>query len=124
MEEFRNTYLNEANRLLSELKTNIEDLKKNGENDDLIYNIFRIVHSIKGGGAMFGFEKSSTLAGALEDRYEEIKDKEARLTPELIEITEICNEFLIYLINNEPELKSEDITKQKELIKKVKKIGK
>ncbi len=50
------TYREEANELLVELETSLLELEETPEDTDLIGRVFRAMHTIKGSGAMFGFD--------------------------------------------------------------------
>jgi len=50
------TYREEAGELLAELETSLLELEDNPQDNDLINRVFRAMHTIKGSGAMFGFD--------------------------------------------------------------------
>jgi two-component system chemotaxis sensor kinase CheA len=56
MEDHRETYRMEAGELLTDMETALLELEKDPTNSDLIARVFRSMHTIKGSGAMFGFE--------------------------------------------------------------------
>jgi two-component system chemotaxis sensor kinase CheA len=66
MEEFVKKYIQEANELLVLLEDNTLLLEKNSNDTSLINNIFRNFHTIKGGGAMFGFNNVSEVTHEIE----------------------------------------------------------
>ena len=51
------TFRQEAAELLDSLETVLLDLSQTPQNRDLIDAAFRALHTIKGSGAMFGFDK-------------------------------------------------------------------
>jgi two-component system, chemotaxis family, sensor kinase CheA len=56
IEEHIATYREEAGELLAELETSLLDLEGTPADQDLINRVFRAMHTIKGSGAMFGFD--------------------------------------------------------------------
>ena len=65
------TYREEAGELLAELETSLLDLEETPDDDDLINRVFRAMHTIKGSGAMFGFDDIAAFTHefAPVDRY-------------------------------------------------------
>ncbi len=122
MKEFRDTYIKEADGLILRLSEKIAVLDKNHQNEDVLYEVFRAVHSLKGGGAMFGFAGSSEFAGKLEEKYEKVKDKEKELSQELIDITYKSIEHLKNLMKQEPEDNPEIKKIHEKLLEEIEKI--
>ena len=52
----RQAYLEEAQDLLSELESALLELEERPSDQDLVDRVFRAMHTIKGSGAMFGFD--------------------------------------------------------------------
>ena len=55
------------------LKKRLLELERDPENKELVEKVFRIMHSLKGGGAMFGFEKISEFTHNLENVYDFVR---------------------------------------------------
>jgi two-component system chemotaxis sensor kinase CheA len=83
---FANFYQEEAVELLSSLEEVVLLLEKDPENNDQINRLFRIVHTIKGSGAMFGFQKIADFAHHLETVLDTVRKRELSITPELINL--------------------------------------
>ncbi|MGO9117567.1 MAG: chemotaxis protein CheW [Desulfomonilaceae bacterium] len=77
-------YCNEARELLEEMDSNLLLIEREGAKPELLNNIFREVHCIKGSAQYIGLERSSTLTHGLEsllDRLREgIIDFDAKIT--------------------------------------------
>lgn len=66
----------ETNQLLGQLEQLIMDLEnKKGANSEIINEIFRIMHTIKGSSAMMMYEGISSLAHKVEDLFYFIREK-------------------------------------------------
>ena len=55
MEDFHKLFYEEAVELISSLEDNLLILEEDLKNGEVINEVFRIMHSLKGSGAMFGF---------------------------------------------------------------------
>ncbi len=62
-------------------------LENNTDDIELIERIFRAMHTLKGGGAMFGFEKLSEFTHHLENVYDLVRNKKIEITKTLLDIT-------------------------------------
>ncbi len=87
LEKFQTKFVEEALDNIEELEQALMALENSPENSDLLEQIFRIMHSLKGGGAMFGFERLSEFAHHMESLYELIRSGTMRLTPGLLSVT-------------------------------------
>ena len=66
MEEFKQKFKEEATDLINELEEALLLLDNDRSNLNLIEQVFRVMHSLKGGGAMFGFSRISEFTHHLE----------------------------------------------------------
>ena len=60
----------EANELLTELETALLELEENPEDPEIVAQVFRAMHTIKGSGAMFGFDDISSFTHEVETVYD------------------------------------------------------
>ena len=56
------TFRQEARELLESLEQSLLDLDQNPEDRDLVDTAFRALHTLKGSGAMFGFDEVADRA--------------------------------------------------------------
>lgn len=87
MDNFKQKFLEEATDLINSLEDALLTLESSPEDKNTIEEIFRIMHSLKGSGAMFGFEKISSFTHYLESVYDQIRNNELTVTPDLLNIT-------------------------------------
>jgi two-component system chemotaxis sensor kinase CheA len=59
MDKHQMAFKEEAYELLGELEAALMALEENPQDDELIRRVFRAMHTIKGSGAMFGFDAIS-----------------------------------------------------------------
>lgn len=73
MESQEETYRVEAYELLAELENSLIELEEAPDNTDLIDSVFRAMHTIKGSGAMFGFDDIAAFTHEVETVYELVR---------------------------------------------------
>jgi two-component system, chemotaxis family, sensor kinase CheA len=87
MDNFQKKFIEEATDLINNLEESLLTLEKKPDDKDLIAAVFRIMHSLKGGGGMFGFDAISNFTHNLETIYDEARNDRLKLTEELLSIT-------------------------------------
>lgn len=119
MDEFRKKFIEEATDLINALEGAVLVLEEDANNPELINEVFRIMHSLKGGGAMFGFTMISEFTHNLENIYDEIRSGKKKINKELLDITFISVDHLRNLIKSDAETNPAILSRQKELITKI-----
>jgi two-component system chemotaxis sensor kinase CheA len=84
----------EAAELLEQLEQALLDLEQSPGDHDLINNAFRALHTIKGSGAMFGFEQVAAFTHEFESAFDRIRKGEASPDHELIAIALNAKDFI------------------------------
>ena len=87
MEKYQRKFIEEAKELLVSLETCLLELEKAPDNADLINEIFRIMHSLKGSGAMFGFSRISSLTHDFETVFSSIRSGQLIVSKFLIDLS-------------------------------------
>jgi len=85
--KFGNTFKEEALDLLSKLESYLLDLEKRPTDSELIDNVFRTMHTIKGSGAMFGFDDVVSFVHEIETVFELVRAGKISITGDLISRT-------------------------------------
>lgn len=73
MDSGQQAFLEEAQEILSELETALLELEENPQDMDAVGRVFRSMHTLKGSGAMFGFERISKFTHGIENVFDEIR---------------------------------------------------
>jgi two-component system, chemotaxis family, sensor kinase CheA len=81
------TYREEAGELLAELETSLLDLEENPQDNDLINRVFRAMHTIKGSGAMFGFDDIARFTHEVETVFDQVRNGKMQVTRCLLDLT-------------------------------------
>jgi len=80
-------FLDEANELIMGLEEALLNLENNPEDSESIASVFRVMHTLKGSGAMFGFQSISSFTHLLENIYDSIRSKKLQLNSDILNLT-------------------------------------
>ena len=99
MEQAIATYREEAGELLAELETSLLELEETPDDDDLINRVFRAMHTIKGSGAMFGFDEIAGFTHEVETVFDLVRNGKMTVTKHLLDLTLKSRDHISYLLN-------------------------
>jgi len=88
----------EASELFETLETTLLDLGLRPDDRDLVDSAFRALHTIKGSGAMFGFDKVAAFTHEFETAFERVRKGEIKPTQELISVALAAKDYIRSLI--------------------------
>jgi two-component system, chemotaxis family, sensor kinase CheA len=83
----RTAYLEEARELLADLEASLLELEKTPDDSDLLHKIFRAMHTIKGSGAMFGFDDIAAFTHNVESIYDRIRNGLLSVNRQLLDLS-------------------------------------
>ncbi len=86
-DQFRHGFREEARELLVELESVLLELNERPQDEGLIGRVFRALHTIKGSGAMFGFDALAAFAHKLENAFDAMRKGRLAVTPDLVDLT-------------------------------------
>jgi len=115
MDSFQKKFIEEATDLINNLEEAVLALEKDITNTELIAEVFRIMHSLKGGGGMFGFEDISNFTHNLEAIYDELRSGKLQVTDDLLSITFSSVDHLRSLLDPEA-LKDKQTSKNHDIL--------
>ncbi|MGE4267291.1 MAG: chemotaxis protein CheW [Deferribacterales bacterium] len=78
-------FINEATELLQELEESLLELENTPDSSDLIARVFRAMHTIKGSGAMFGFDNIASLVHSIETAYDMVRNNTMCVTKPMLD---------------------------------------
>ena len=112
MDDLLQEFLTETNESIAEVDLELVNLEKNPDNPELIDNIFRLVHTIKGTCGFLGLPRLESVAHAGENVLGKFRDKELVVTPEavtlILQAIDRIKEILEHLEANEAEPEGDD----------------
>ncbi len=86
MDKYRVAFQEEARDLLAELESALLELNERPDDRELVGRAFRALHTIKGSGAMFGFDNVAAFAHDLETAFDRLRTGELAASPSLINL--------------------------------------
>lgn len=101
MDNFQKKFLEEAGELISQLEQALLTLEQDTDNPELVDSIFRIMHSLKGGGGMFGFDNISSYTHKLENMYDQVRQKKLKVSREMLDITFESADHITSMLNDD-----------------------
>ena len=100
MEQFKQKFIDEATELLEKLEHDLLVFEKNPKDIALLESILRTMHTIKGAGSMFGYEKIVEIAHRTENIYTKIKKNKIKISEKIINITFSVSDIIKSLLKD------------------------
>jgi two-component system, chemotaxis family, sensor kinase CheA len=119
-QKFKKQFISEILGLLEQLENELLLLENEPQNQQLIDSVFRAMHTIKGTSGMYGNKHISDLTHHLESIFQSVRDSEAPITKNIIDISLVSLDHIRRLVDDEDLVNLENITKQEELLNKIK----
>jgi two-component system chemotaxis sensor kinase CheA len=94
MNDADKTFREEAAELLEQLEQALLDLEKTPSDTHLIDSAFRALHTLKGSGAMFGFETVSAFVHNFETAFDHVRKGRTRPSDELIAVALLAKDHI------------------------------
>jgi two-component system chemotaxis sensor kinase CheA len=121
IDKFKVKFVEEAQDNVRDLEESLLLLEEDLSNHEIIERIFRAMHSLKGGGAMFGFNDLSDFTHHLETIFDLIRNDKLSADQDIISLTFNSIDHIKYLLSTGNLESPEDIKEQNDLIKDIEK---
>ncbi len=112
-------FLEEAKELLAELETALLELEETPEDKDLIGRIFRAMHTIKGSGAMFGYDLVSKFTHEIETIFDLVRNGKMAVSKDLVNLTLQARDQIKFMLET-PEMGTDELDKNTRIIDQLK----
>ncbi|MDX9858147.1 MAG: chemotaxis protein CheA [candidate division Zixibacteria bacterium] len=109
MKEIIDEFMVEADELINSLDTNLVTLETSPHDLDLLNEIFRAAHTIKGTSSFLGFDQVSSLTHRMEDVLNKLRKSEMVVTAEIMDLLLASVDILKQLLGNVREGNGETI---------------
>jgi two-component system, chemotaxis family, sensor kinase CheA len=86
IDKYKQAFQDEAREILLELESSLLELHERPSDTELVGRSFRALHTIKGSGAMFGFDQISAFTHHVENAFDQVRNGRMAATPELISL--------------------------------------
>lgn len=123
VEKNRDAFKEEAYELLSELESSLLELEDNPEDKELIGRVFRAMHTIKGSGAMFGFDDIARFTHEVETVYDLVRNGKLAVTRELVNMTLAARDMIRSMLDSSDGQGGADIVRAGEIAAGLKKLA-
>jgi len=120
IDKFRAKFVEESKDNIHDLEEALFMLENDMGNRDLIERIFRAMHSLKGGGSMFGFDDLSEFTHHLETIFDCVRSNKIKVSTELISLTFLAVDQINFLLQKGSLTDDKEKREQQEFILKLK----
>ncbi len=103
----RAIYRDEAYEILAELESSLLTLEKAPDDAETIDRVFRAMHTIKGSGAMFGFDDIASFTHEVETIFDMVRRGELAVTGGLIDLTLKARDRVKAMLDGDAETDSD-----------------
>lgn len=117
------TFRQEAQDLLEEIEQGLLDLAHRPGDRDLVDAVFRGLHTLKGSGAMFGFDALAAFTHHCETAFDRVRKGEVAATPELVGAVLAAQDHMRALAEGRPASEAAGETLLTELRRVVERAG-
>jgi two-component system chemotaxis sensor kinase CheA len=101
------TFISETGELLAELESALLELETAPDDRELVDRVFRALHTIKGNGSMFGFDRISRFTHRIENAYDLVRDGVIRIDREIIDLTLAAGDIIARMMQDREDEDSE-----------------
>lgn len=122
MDNFKKKFIEEATDLIENLEKSLLALEQNPNDQGLIQQVFRVMHTLKGNSSMFGFDLIDTYTHDLETVYDLIRSKKLSVNREVLDVTFASVDHLKLLLDETNYGDPDFITLHNSLISRVSKL--
>lgn len=92
-------FAEESHEMLEEIENILLKLEDDPDDSDLINELFRAVHTIKGASGLFGFDNVMHFTHTAESVMMRVRDGEIPITPDLLNLLLSCRDHMLSLVN-------------------------
>ena len=103
--QYLEIFIDETKEHVQNLNSQILELEQNPENADVVNEIFRAAHSLKGMAGTMGFKRMQTLTHDMENVFSEVRNGSIKVNASIIDVVFQCLDALEeYLANIDNQL--------------------
>jgi two-component system chemotaxis sensor kinase CheA len=85
-DQYLDAFIRESEEAITELNNSLLELESDPENQQAMDAIFRTAHTLKGNFGAMGYQDAASLAHAIEDLLDEMREGEREITPEIMDL--------------------------------------
>ena len=115
-DNYREVFKEEAGELLAELESSLLDLEETPQDIETIGRVFRALHTIKGSGAMFGFDDIAAFTHEVETVFDLVRNGKERVTKELVDLTLSAKDIIRSMLEDPDGAESHSKERAEEIV--------
>ncbi len=115
--QYLEIFIDETKEHVQNLNTQILELEQEPENADVINEIFRAAHSLKGMAGTMGFKRMQTLTHDMENVFSEVRNGAIKVNASMIDVLFQCLDALEEYLSNIQESADEGTNDNEPIIK-------
>ena len=124
IDKYKDIFVDEAKENIAKLNNLLIQLEKNPEEIEIVNEIFRVVHLLKGSSAVLNITSIVELAHIMEEILTKVRSKEKTITPEIIDSFFEFVDNLEQIIDNFSKEGKIDLNVNEGLVRKLKGLAK
>ena len=97
-DQFKQAFIEESMELLSSLESRLLEMEESPDDAEKISAVFRIIHTIKGSSAMFGFNEISEFTHHVENILDGVRNRTIKVSRGLVDWTLKSGDHITALI--------------------------
>lgn len=105
----KEAYREEAYELLAELERSLLAMEEDPGDAELIGSVFRALHTIKGSGAMFGFDDLASFTHELETVFDLVRNGKMDVSKPLVDLTLKAGDQIRFMLDAPGEAAADDV---------------
>jgi two-component system chemotaxis sensor kinase CheA len=98
LDDAKQTFAHETSELLDAMEEALLSLEQNPDDEELLHQVFRAMHTIKGTAGVFGYSPIVHFTHTVETVMDQIRTGKKSLSPELIATLLICRDHAAVLV--------------------------
>jgi len=99
IDKYRQAFDEEARELLTGLESALLELDEKRDDGEVLGRAFRALHTIKGSGAMFGFDQIAGFAHNLEAVFDRLRGGQLSATSDLIALSLAAGDQIKFMLD-------------------------
>ena len=120
--QYLEIFIDETKEHVQNLNSQILELEQNPENADVVNEIFRAAHSLKGMAGTMGFKRMQTLTHDMENVFSEVRNGSIKVNASIIDVVFQCLDALEEYLANIQESADEGTNDNEPIIKELNNI--
>jgi len=123
IDKFKAKFVEESNDNVHDLEEALLLLEKDMSYSEIIERIFRAMHTIKGGGAMFGFNQLSEFTHHLETVFDLIRNNKLSVNEDIISLTFESIDHIKHMLEVGDVEEEDELANQAAFIQRVQRVS-